>query len=186
MPDIPTNEPLKLRIGETWKWRREDLSADYPAPTWTLKYRFKNATHGFEIVATADGVNFAVSVAMGTTASYTTGRYSWVAYAETASERYQVDTGTLEVLPSFAASPTSTLDGRTHARKALEAIEAVIEGRATLDQEEYQLQGRSLKRTPLPELIKFRDLYRSEVKAEEAAERIQNGMGGRGRLSVRF
>lgn len=49
---IPDREPAQLRCGDTWRWTRS--LADYPATTWTLKYRYKTASTGFEIVATAD------------------------------------------------------------------------------------------------------------------------------------
>jgi len=41
---IPSDEPARLRAGDTWKWTR--TLGDYPAGTWTLKYRFKNAAGG--------------------------------------------------------------------------------------------------------------------------------------------
>jgi hypothetical protein len=72
----PTNEPIEARAGDTWSWRRDDL-ADYPAPTWVLKYRAKNAAGGFEIVAAADGAAHLVTVPAATTAVYTAGIYDW-------------------------------------------------------------------------------------------------------------
>ncbi|HUO43549.1 MAG TPA: hypothetical protein VMT94_01395, partial [Burkholderiales bacterium] len=70
--EIPRNEPPEARAGLTWQWRREDLSDDYPASSWTLKYWFKQtgANGGkFSIQANADGDNFAILVAATTTAS---------------------------------------------------------------------------------------------------------------------
>ena len=64
---IPTTEPTELRVGDTWQWKREDLSSDYPATSWTLTYYFRNATAYFNVVATADGVHFEVTVAKATT-----------------------------------------------------------------------------------------------------------------------
>jgi hypothetical protein len=186
MPAIPTNEPLELRAGDTWKWTREDLS-DTPAPTWTLTYRFKNAGGGFEIVATASGANFAVSVVKATTAAIAPGSYTWQAFVDAGGERYQVDHGTLKVLPDYGAGvATVALDDRSHARKVLTAIEAILESRATKDQEEYTIAGRSLKRTPIPELLILRDRYRLEVSREVVAERIANGLGDPRRIGIRF
>lgn len=187
MPDVPTQEPRELRNGDTWKWRREDLS-DYPAPTWALRYYFKNATSHFEIVSAADGVNHAVTVDSVTTGGYTAGAYNWVAYVELVGsspvERYQVDQGTFRALPSFAnASP---LDTRSHARKVYEAICAVLERRATMDQEEYKIGDRELKRTPLPELVRLKQQYGTAVQAELAAEGLANGHRPANSLRVRF
>lgn len=165
MTDIATNEPLELRVGDTWIWQRQDLSADFPATTWTLKYAFKNATQHFEIIAAASGVYFLVNVAMATTAGYVAGHYSWVAWVETATERHEVDDGFVDVLPTF--NNATALDDRGHARRMLDAIEAVLERRATKDQEEYTIGQRTLKRMPIKDLLEFRDRYRGEVRIEE-------------------
>ncbi|CAN0482236.1 unnamed protein product, partial [Phaeothamnion confervicola] len=56
LTDVATNEPLSARAGLNWSWDRNDLSADYPAPTWTLTYYFKYATANFTFAASANGV----------------------------------------------------------------------------------------------------------------------------------
>lgn len=182
---IPTTEPAELRAGLTWKWRREDL-ADYPATTWTLTYWFKQATTGgakFSVVATADGASFAVSVAAATTAGYAADDYSWVAVVSAGAESYEVDRGFAKLLPKYNAD--AALDDRSHARKTLEAIEAVIEGRATTDQQEYSIGNRNLKRIPIAELLKFKQFYQAAVQKEINDERIANGQGA-GKVVVRL
>ena len=183
---IPTSEPAELRAGDTWTWTK--TLADYPASTpWTLKYRFKNAAGGFEITATADGDGYSVSVAAATTAAYAAGVYSWMAWVEGgSSEKYTVDTGTLTIDPDFrSGTSTAAYDNRSHARTVLDAIEAVIEGRATKDQEEYEIAGRRLKRTPIASLLKMRQHYNSEVATEEAREAMANGIGTGRRIQFR-
>lgn len=185
--DIPTTEPTKLRAGDTWKWRREDLSADYPAGTWTLKYRFKNATGGFEITATADGVNFAVTVTAATSGAYAAGEYAWQAWVENGSEKYTVRTGTLDVLPDLrAGTATAALDTRSMARKLLDAVEAVLANTATLDQQAYTIHGRSLTRIPRGELLEIRSKLKAEVAGEQRAEKLRKGLGGDNRIVVRL
>lgn len=183
---IPTNEPLELRAGDTWEWRREDLT-DYPAGTWTLTYRFKKASGGFEVVAAADGLSHAVTVTAATSAGYASGDYTWQAQVASGTTKYTVDSGTLKVLPSlFATAATVASDQRTHAKKVLDAIEAVIEGRASLDQQEYQIGGRMLKRTPITDLLKMRNFYKGEYQAELASEKLANGLGIGRKVQVRF
>lgn len=172
---IAITEPDKVRAGDTWAWTRQDL-ADYPSSAWTLKYALKNASSAINITATADGSGYAVSVSMASTASHPPGKYRWVAWVESATERFDVDTGWIEVLPKY--DTTTALDDRGHARRTLEAIEAVIEGRATLDQQEYTIGSRSLKRMLIKDLIFYRDYYRGQVFAQENAERAANGKGG--------
>jgi len=179
MTDIATNEPSAQRAGVTWEWRRTDLAADYPASSWTLKYWFKKTgatAANFSITATADGADFAVTVTAATTAALTAGDYTWVAIVTKATEAFEVDKGFMQVLPRYDAA--SNLDDRSHARIVLDAIEAVLESRATKDQEEYTIGNRSLKRTPLEDLVKLRAQYRAEVFAEEQAENAANGKGG--------
>lgn len=186
--DIPTTEPAALRAGDTWKWTK--TLGDYPASApWTLKYRFKNAQGGFEITASASGDDHGVTVAATTSAGYRAGHYDWMAWVEGgSSEKYTVDTGTFEVLENFRSgtSADQPYDGRSHARIVLDAIEAVIQNRATLDQEAYEIAGRSLKRTPLADLLKMRQHYKAEVASEAAAEAIASGLATGRRIQFRL
>lgn len=180
---VPTVEPVELRAGDTWLWERQDL-VDYPAGTWNLKYALKNAASHIEISAAASGVYHRVTVAMATTLGYTAGIYSMVAYVESASERYEVERRSIEVLAAFANA--AALDNRSHSRTVLDAIEAVIESRATLDQQEYTIGSRSLKRTPLADLIMLREKYRGLVYTEEQGDLARQGKGGGGRIVMRL
>lgn len=184
MQVIPNTEPAELRAGDTWKWTRS--IGEYPAPAWVLKYRFKNDSSSFEVVGTQSGSGHMMTVARSTSAGIRAGRYAYQAFAEnnTTAERFTVGTGYLSVLADFGNE--GLVDARSHARRALEAIEAVLEKRATIDQEEYTIGGRSLKRTPIPDLLRLRQLYRNEVRDEDAADRIRKGLDSGRRILVRF
>jgi len=165
---IPTTEPSSLRAGDTWQWRREDLS-DFPASAWTLKYYFRNAAAKFDITAAADGDLYAVSVAKATTAPRTVGKYDWIAVVESATERFQVDSGRFEVLPNLATD--AVYDARTFARKMLDAIEAALLGEATANQLnilEAEFENRRTK-FDRANLLTLRAHFRAEVRAEENA-----------------
>ncbi|CUW39682.1 putative phage-related protein [Magnetospirillum sp. XM-1] len=177
MATIPTREPDKLVAGDTWRWRRDDL-ADYPAGGgWTLSYVLINASGKITFSAGADGDAFLVDVAAATTANKTAGTYGWEAFVTKGSDRFRVGTGRVEVLPNFET--TATADTRSHARRTLEAIDAVIEKRASKDQMSYQIDGRRLDRTPLPDLIRLRSYYVSQVRREDDAAAVAAGRGGR-------
>ena len=181
---VPTTEPTVLRAGMTWAWTR-DLP-DYPAGTWLLTYWYKQlAASGarFSIAASASGSTHSVSVTAANTQARVAGEYSWSAVATSGSEAYEVDKGTLTILARYDAD--TALDDRSHARVVLDAIEAVIENRATLDQQEMSIGTRSLKRMTVSELMTFRDKYRAEVYAEEQGEAARNGQSV-GRLLVRL
>jgi hypothetical protein len=174
MADIQTNEPTSLRAGDTWKWTRS--LADYPAGTWTLKYRFAHPTASkFEITATASGTDHSVTVSAATSGGYTAGNWTWIAWVEAGSEKFTVDTGAMVIQPDYRAG-TAALDDRSHARKVLAAIEARIEGRA-LDVGETEIAGRRIKYMPMADVLKAYSFYKSLVAAEINAELLAKGEG---------
>lgn len=181
---VPTTEPTQLRAGDTWSWSRS--FSDYPAGTWTLAYSLLNSSGKISITAAADGTDYLVTVAASSTANYTAGTYSGVARVTSGAESYTVWQGSIEVLPNLAAAPS--FDDRTHARKMLEAIEAALESRASSSQVDLiqsAIGDRQVMRKP-ELLIKLRDTYKLEVASEEAAARLAQGFGGRGRVMVRL
>lgn len=184
MTDIPTNEPFELVAGDTWEWTR-DLD-DYPAGTWTLTYylHLLGATGTpISITANADGTTHSVSVAKGTTAGYADGQYQWHGLVDDGTTRKKVDEGTLTVLPDLTGTHVDT---RSHNRKMLSAIEALLENRATKDQMAYTVGGRQLSRISIPDLLQWRDYYKARVNQEERRERSKNGLGHRGKILTKF
>jgi hypothetical protein len=101
-----------------------------------------------------------------------------------AGSTYEFERGEVEVLqnPRTAAAG---FDGRSHARKVLDAIEAVMEDRATVDQKRVQINGRELERFPITDLIKLRQTYQFEVAREENAARLAAGLAPRNRIYIR-
>lgn len=174
--------PSALVSGDLWTWTRS--LSDYPAGTWSATWYFENSTAAFNVAATASGTDHVASVAATTTATYTAGRYRWRLVVTSGATRTTVESGwvTVEVDPAVSAN----YDRRSHARKVVDAIEAVIEGRATQDQMSMSIRDRTLARTPIADLLLLRDRYRAEVRAEENAERLTAGLASRNRLQVRF
>jgi len=180
---IPTTEPAALHAGDSWAWTR--TLADYPAGEgWVLSYVYTNASSRFTLTAGASGDDHAIAEDAADTAPIKPGKYAWAAHVTLADDRYTVDTGRLEVKPNLGAA--QNFDTRSHARTVLESIEAVIERRATKDQEEYTIEGRSLKRTPIAELLVMRDRYRQEAANETAAEQLGRGFGNPRYIGTRF
>jgi len=177
-------EPSALRAGDTWKWRRDDLSL-YPASLWTLNYYFLKPDKQIVITAVADGNNYKVEVAKTITKEYPPGVYSWVAKVSKDSEEYTVDTGTMEILPDLVTATTG-YDTRSQIKKTLDAIEATLEGRATKDQQSYSIAGRTLSKIPISELVMLRDKYKIEYEKEMKAERIRKNLQAGGKVLVRF
>ena len=78
-------------------------------------------------------------------------------------------------------------DGRSQVKKDLEAVqlqsEHLIAGGAV---QEYKIGNRNLKRYDLPDLIQLEGRLKAEVKREEQAELIANGLGNPRNMFVRF
>lgn len=185
---IPEIEPVRIYAGDRIQWKRTNLD-DFPATSWTLTYYLRSSAAGgqIDIAATAVGADFSVDIADTTSASYIPGVYYWSAFVSTAGDRKLVGQGRLEILTN-PSDVTGPVDGRSHARRALDAIEAVIERRASSDQQRYVFQavGRSVDKVPIADLLKFRSYYAGLVRSEEDAEKIGRGEATGRNVFIRF
>ena len=86
------------------------------------------------------------------------------------------------------ATPVDEPDGRrwTPTSRALEAVESMLEGRASSATHRYEIAGRMLQNYPIPELLMLRDRLRQDVAREDAAAAMAAGRAPRGRIQVRF
>lgn len=181
---IPTNEPRSVVQGDTIQWRREDLT-DFPAPTWTLTYNFVNECGTFSITATADGANFAVAVPVADSANYKPGAYRWSAYVTDATPvRHRVDSGWMTVEEDLAT--VKSKDVRTHAQKVVDTIEAILEDDATIEQANLSVEGRSLSRRSIDELLTLKAHYQAILLNEEQTERMTEGRRSKRTIYPRF
>lgn len=160
-----TSEPASITAGDTISW---DIALpDYPASAgWTLKYKAVCATGYFAMVSTASGDNHLIAVAKAITAVYPAGTYSLTKYVESTTELVTLSETTLIVRPCISGM-TAAFDNRTHNRKVLAALEAVLEGTATTDQQETTIDGTTIKRRTVADLLKMRSTYALRVWREE-------------------
>jgi hypothetical protein len=119
------------------------------------------------------------------------GIYSYQAYVykesgtpPVISEKYTLESGQIEILPDITQA-ISTTDLRSHAKKVLDSIEAMLEGR-TSDVINYSIGGRSVVKMSPEELIKWRSFYKTEYEREKEAESIAKGLDSPRRIGVRF
>tara|TARA_R110000803_G_C11973729_1_gene319958 strand:+ start:116 stop:706 length:591 start_codon:yes stop_codon:yes gene_type:complete len=188
--NYPDQEPYELVVGDYWSWKRADLTTDYPTDSYSLSYEFHcdsggGGSHQFTINAVeSDGVYY-VEVASTTTDNYTPHDYIWGAYITRTSDssRTQVDEGKTTLLPNLA---DTNADLRSHAKIVLDSIEAVIQGRANMDQSSMSIAGRSLSRMSIDELLTFRDRYKAEYLKEIKLARINNGDASGNTIKVQF
>ena len=183
-----TTEPETIIAGDRLIFLRTDLNADYANSAHTLKYSARLEGTGsteIEITASASGDDYLIEVASATTANYAAGTYRWQMYItrNSDSQRLTLDTGTWEVVPNRDAATT---DPRSHARIMVEKIESVLEGRADGDVSSYSINGRSLTKLTIAELMEWRDRYRAEYLREVRRERGKNGIASGATVLARF
>lgn len=184
MTAIPTTEPAQVTAGDTIQWAKS--VPDYPASQgWTLKYVLLNPVLKIQITGTANGLDHSINVLAADSAKWIAGEYQWNSYVSKATgERHSVGSGTMLIKPDFSQKEAS--DQRSWVKRTLDNIEAVIEQRATMDQMEYTIEGRSLKRTPIADLFVMRDKFKDLYKQEIDAQNISAGKYGKNRIYVRF
>lgn len=185
---MPTasDPPARFAAGDTLRWRF--ASADYPASAgWSLAYRLVGAGVALTIPATADGDGFiaeATAANTGALAITSPGLpCTLYGYASKGAERFVMFQAPCMVLPNPASV---TGDQRAHAAKTLAAIEALIEGRATKDQQSYRIGDRELSRIPIPELLTLRDYYKQEARREADAAALASGISRPRLVLTRF
>lgn len=187
MATIPDQEPAAIRAGDTIKWNK-DLSSDYPANDgWSLVYTLtlqSDASKRLQLTATANGAAFLATITAAQTAALVAGTHNLFGHVSKSGDRYQVYQGTVTVTPDLAVVLTG--DYRSSIKKTLDAIDAVILGRASIDQQAMTINGRTLARTPIPELLTLRDRYKSDYAAELQAERIAAGLQSGSKILTRF
>jgi hypothetical protein len=188
------NIPTTIRAGDTVKWR-DDASVDVfgneiTSSDWTLKYylRTNTASEGATSTGSAYGTGWEFTLSASTTADFDAGNWYWTAVATKDSEVITLGNGSLTVEAALTYSGTpGAFDGRTQAQKDLDAVQAAI--RAIVDGgvvQEYRIGTRNLKKYDLPDLIQLEGKLKAEVKREQQAELIANGLGNPRNMFVRF
>lgn len=170
----------KLVVGNTWDFTT--VAADFPASDgWALTLylipRFTSPVQArVELTSTAapDGVSHRFQRSATNTASLAAGQYGFAVNAIKGAEVYTLDgtywSGEVTLLPNPTAGAQGA-DNRSQAKVALDAINAVLANRATTDQQEFSVAGRSLKRMTMAELLALRSHFEGEVNKERGITR---------------
>jgi hypothetical protein len=168
---ITTVEPIKLRAGDTVKWKKE--FNDYPSSEWALEYIIYNSNNYYTINATAHEDNsFLIEITSDQSATFAEGEYKWIARVKKGEEVYTVGSGTLSILPNI----TSAIDDRSHVKKVLDALERAIEGRAERTDLEYWIGDKRIRHMTHEELYiawrRYKMLYEQELQEEKLGKAI--------------
>ncbi len=190
--EAPQGEPTEVIAGDLVIWRRDDLVVTYPTSDFSLSYSFQSIKqssvtgNNFEINAIEDAGGYYAQIDAQTALGLTDfGEYGWQAYItrESDSARITVGQGRLTIKTDF---DTLNQDPRTHAEIMLAKVESILEGRADADVSNYSINGRSLTKIAIEDLLKWRDYYRAEVTRLKREEDIRLGRTVPSTVKVRF
>lgn len=162
--------PSKLIIGDAIKI--VSTINGYDPTLYGMQIKFGGPVSGLSLDVAYDNGYWNLNIPSSVTELWTPGIYNWVLMATIFNnttqsvDRYTIQSGQSEFV--LRADLNTETDVRTHARKVLDNIEAVIENRATSDQSAYTINGRSLTRMTIDELIKLRAYYKEIVNKEAA------------------
>ena len=187
--NYPTKVPDELYVGDNWLWKK-DLD-DYPPASYQLTYSFRLLTSAAtEIslgssVITESGGEYLVEVPSATTAGYTKGDYTYQEYITktSSSQRLVISSGILTVKSNLDADTT---DPRSHNRIVLDALEATLENRASIDQMSMSIAGRSLSRMSPSELNDWKSHYKALVLKEDKISRQGKNEATGNQIKVKF
>ena len=187
--NAPEGEPTTVTVGDFIQWKRSDLVQDYPVATHSAEYVARITGGGaseIKLAATeSDPTYYLFTVDSATSEDFDPGYYHWqLEITETASgNRIVVDTGTFTALADLDVNNT---DPRTHAEIMVDKIQSILEGRADSDVSSYSIQGRSLSKMSITDLLEWRNYYLREAKKEKKDSDIKNGRPTNTTVKVRF
>jgi len=186
--NAPTLEPHNIVVGDRVTWRKKNLGQDYPSSTYTVAYVSRisagGGTHEFTVTGSADSNDYLFTITSVQSSTFDVGHHHWqLEITRTSdSERIVIQTGSWDIITDL----DNNVDPRSHAEIMLDKIETVLQGRADADVLSYSINGRSLSKIPVTELVEWRDHYRREVVCQHRADHVRNGRAHSGTIKVRF
>ena len=176
--------PAQFRAGDTLSFT--ETHSAYPASDgWTLHYGLFNAQQVITLNAVADGDDHKISQTADQTTTWMPGRFDYTRYVtHNDGRRLSLSSGSIKMLPDLG----TPFDGRSHARKMMEAIEALLENRAGKDELDL-LRGRFKEREierDRSALITAHAKYQTEVASEDQAAALARGEKTTRNIKARF
>jgi len=186
--EAPEGEPLKIVVGDFIQWKKTALAETYPPSLYSAAYVARIAagtTSEIQIAAVERSDYYLFTSSSATSAAFTAGFYHWqLEVVQTSSgNRVVVERGEFEVIQDL---DNSGADPRTHAEIMLNKIESLLQGRADKDVSSYSIQGRSIAKMSIVDLLQWRDYYRKEVSKERRDNAIALGKKTKTTMKVRF
>jgi hypothetical protein len=176
---IPANEPATIVAGDSVAWTKSITSY---AGTLNYSLQFFGSTDPpILFAASGSSPNYSVTLSPALTATWRPGRYIWTSYIDDGVNRHSTGDGEMVVL----ANPAVAF-GATHATRTLAIIEAAIEGRLPRGLESYVIDGQSIAKMRIEDLVRLRSVYADWVRNEYAQDRINRGQSNPRNVFARF
>lgn len=173
-----TTMPAQIIAGDSLALSLAAAASAYPAASgWAVKLTLTPMAGGAPVEAAATGgaSSWDIALTSAASAALAAGTHRYLIAATKAAERSSIVFGELLVL----ANPAANTDQRSPAQRALDAIDAVLEERASASDLKFVFEdGRSIERMPHGELIRLRDFYARRVAA------AKRGARGPGRVQM--
>ena len=151
--------------------------------TGDCKMAITNAENIYTSVGEVAPSGFLITFNSASTQAFKVGQYRYHITITDSGERTTLQVGEIEIKPDITAS---NFDARTHAQIVLDAIEATLEKKATSDQENMSINGRSIQRYTFESLLVLRDKYRAQVATERRKQALANGEINKAFIKTRF
>ena len=183
----PKIEPESFAVGDTVEWIRQ--IDDFPATTYTLKYVLQGTKDIIKFSATSSGTNYQITLTSAQTALWTPGSYRANAYVVNGdgSVQRQVSVAfpVMVLFPNIASNPNG-MDTRTFAEKALVQIENTILALTSRAVVSASVNGQEYTLSNINDLFMLRERFRSEISREQAAVKLNAGLGAQNKIAIRF
>lgn len=186
--NAPEGEPLKVVVGDFIQWKKTALAEAYPPASYSAEYVARVAagqSGEIKLPATERSSYYLFTVSSATSAAFEPGYYHWqLEVTQTSTgNRIVVERGEFEAIADL---DNNGADPRSHADIMVDKIESLLEGRADKDVSSYSIQGRSISKMSISDLLQWRDYYRKEQVRERRNNAIELGKPTKTTMKVRF
>lgn len=170
-----TTEPRYFIQGETVQWRKEFDCYD-AAGGFSIIYYLRGPSGGIDIGGADDGDGYIFTITSSQTGALAVGNYSYQAFAIKNAEKFFVAEGNLQIKAGLSTIPQNqSFDSRTQAEKDLEAVRAMLSGKASKDVQRYTINNRQLDKIPIPDLLALETRFVERVRSERRAAGLKKG-----------
>ena len=180
--------PSKITRGDSIAWDDEstkDNLGNLIDSTWTLNYAIRGPKK-LDLVSSSSGSGWTTSIDSSASSTLTKGIYFWQAFAEKSGSKVTLGSGQIEVLEDLSEITTDNYDGRSQARKDLDAVQTAIRNIVTGGVQSYTIQGRQFNKINLGDLRVLESQLKFQVNMEEREQKMKSGQGHPFNLKVRF